>query len=230
MNLGRSITDGLQLWLHVFRDQSTAGWLVLLMAIGCLVLCISYYLTSVAPAMRALKNARSRLDSVTFAATSEKIDVYAEREAQLDEVVTRVAGESATGRRIKLAWRRRLAAQKSGAVRGEDTLLKPATILGPNPRWLGIAADTFVGVGLIFTFMGLVAALGAAAETIGAGAGNSQAALLGLLGAASVKFFTSIAGIGGAVIMRVWQAYWLSQIGTLTAEVSDSIDMHLYAT
>ncbi len=230
MNLGSSITSGLQQWLHIFRDQATAGWLVLFMAVGCLILCVSYYFSSVAPAIRALRHAQSRLDSVTFAATSEKIDVQAERETQLDEVVARVAGQSATGRRIKLAWRRRLAAVKSGAVRGEEALLKPANVLGPNPRWLGVAADTFVGVGLIFTFMGLVAALGSAAETIATGADNSQAALLGLLGAASVKFFTSIAGIGGAVVMRVWQAFWLSRIGTLTAEVSDSIDMHLYGT
>jgi hypothetical protein len=70
--------------------------------------------------------------------------------------------------------------------------------------------------------------LGAASETIVATEAGGRDALLGLLGAASVKFYTSVAGIGGALIMRVWQAFWLSQIAQNCGDLSAEVDHHLF--
>jgi hypothetical protein len=224
MTFGKDVTILLQSWLHVFRDPATAGWLVVLMSSLCLLLCIQYFLASIAPPLGALSRARRSLRGITFVSGGEQ---DAEREARLDKAVTAAAGRSGAGRRLLLAWRRRLQALHAGMPRGEEAIFRPALVLGPNPRWLGTAADSFIGLGLVFTFLGLVAALGAASETIATGEADAQSALLGLLGAASVKFFTSVAGVGGALILRLWQAFWISRVADASSQLSDEMDAHL---
>jgi hypothetical protein len=86
------------------------------------------------------------------------------------------------------------------------------------PTWLGFAATTFVGVGLLFTFLGLVAALTFAAE----GMRNSDPsgmleAMRDLLAAAASKFVTSIAGVGLSIILNVIER-------VLTANLRKNVD------
>lgn len=62
--------------------------------------------------------------------------------------------------------------------------------------------NVFVGVGLFFTFVGLVAALKQANTGIaGADVTATTAALAGLLAAATAKFYTSIAGLGCSILL-----------------------------
>ena len=65
--------------------------------------------------------------------------------------------------------------------------------------------NLFVGVGLFVTFLGLVAALGAAAEAITQGAESSKAMkepIQNLLKAASAKFYASFAGLGVSLLLN----------------------------
>lgn len=74
----------------------------------------------------------------------------------------------------------------------------------PKHRDLIFWSNTFVGIGLVLTFLGIVVALHSTAEGMkdGATAQESQAALRALLAIASVKFFTSIAGLLASLLLR----------------------------
>ena len=64
-------------------------------------------------------------------------------------------------------------------------------------RFFAAAHGYFVGIGLLFTFIGLVAALKFAASGVtSTDVATAKEALNGLLSAASFKFMTSIAGLG----------------------------------
>jgi hypothetical protein len=226
MGIGESVAAALEDWLHVFQAKSTAGWLFLILVTATLVLAIAYHRISIAQPLRALRAAQRSLSSLSFVGGENAERAGQEAEERLDAALAAAAARSPVGGRILLAWRRRNAALKAGSVRGEEPVLRPQAVLGPQPRWLGTAADALVGTGLVMTFLGLVAAIGAASSAVTA-AVDPRDALVGLLGAASVKFLSSIAGIGGSLVLRVWQAFWLAQVAQACAMVSGAVDAHL---
>lgn len=65
-------------------------------------------------------------------------------------------------------------------------------------------ANTLIAIGLVITFLGIVAALtqATAAFRAGGGAVQVQAAIVGLLAVAATKFWTSIAGVLSATVLR----------------------------
>jgi ABC-type transporter Mla subunit MlaD len=73
--------------------------------------------------------------------------------------------------------------------------------------------NLLVGVGLLLTFFGLVAALYFTTDAIRTGdLAASQEALRKLLYAASFKFYTSIAGLGGSIILTLVLRYGTSKV------------------
>jgi hypothetical protein len=69
-------------------------------------------------------------------------------------------------------------------------------------------ANLMVAIGLVITFMGIVAALTEATSTMGAGADSAggaamQGALVHLLTIAATKFWTSIAGVLASILLRL---------------------------
>jgi len=78
-----------------------------------------------------------------------------------------------------------------------DPLDEPARAL----EWW---ANILVAVGLVITFLGIVAALSEATGAIGTGnPAEVQAALMGLLAIAATKFWTSIAGVLASIVLRI---------------------------
>ena len=74
-------------------------------------------------------------------------------------------------------------------------------VAGINLRFYHAMPNLLVGVGLLFTFLGLVAALYFASAGVAASEVRlAQAALRELLAAATFKFATSIAGLGSSLI------------------------------
>ncbi len=63
--------------------------------------------------------------------------------------------------------------------------------------------DHFVGIGLVFTFLGLVSGIYFAAQGLGGDTEQAKQGLVLLLGAATFKFMTSIAGVGIAVLFSI---------------------------
>ena len=74
----------------------------------------------------------------------------------------------------------------------------------PRPKELALWSNTFVGIGLLLTFLGIVVALNATAQGLDAGASvqKTQTALHLLLTITSVKFFTSIAVVFCSILLR----------------------------
>ncbi|PLR18816.1 hypothetical protein SGCZBJ_24575 [Caulobacter zeae] len=65
-------------------------------------------------------------------------------------------------------------------------------------------ANLMVAIGLVITFMGIVAALTEAVDAMQRqGGAGMQTALMGLLAVAATKFWTSIAGVLGSIILRL---------------------------
>ena len=68
----------------------------------------------------------------------------------------------------------------------------------------------FVGLGLLLTFIGLIAALSVAAPSVNAGnAEEAKNALNQLLDAATFKFANSIAGLGGSLFLSLFFKFWV---------------------
>jgi hypothetical protein len=91
---------------------------------------------------------------------------------------------------------------------------------GLHLRWIQPLAGYFVAVGLLLTFTGLVGALLLASQSIGVDAVDEgamrkmQEALIGLLGAATFKFWTSIAGLGSSIILGLayrFSTWWMQR-------------------
>lgn len=73
---------------------------------------------------------------------------------------------------------------------------------GLHFRFYRALPNLFVGLGLLFTFIGLVSALYFATKGIeGADIAQTQSALRDLLHAATFKFYTSVAGLAGSIIL-----------------------------
>jgi hypothetical protein len=64
-------------------------------------------------------------------------------------------------------------------------------------------ANIMVAIGLVITFMGIVAALTEATSAMGGGGAAMQGALINLLTIAATKFWTSIAGVLASIILRL---------------------------
>jgi hypothetical protein len=88
-------------------------------------------------------------------------------------------------------------------------------------------ANILVAVGLVITFLGIVAALSAATAAIGGGdPGGSavQNALMGLLAIAATKFWTSIAGVLASLILRIVARFRRQRIAALEAYIFHGLD------
>jgi hypothetical protein len=74
--------------------------------------------------------------------------------------------------------------------------------------------NLLVGIGLLLTFVGLVTALYFTTEALNSAhdLDASQEALKNLLHAASFKFYTSVAGLGGSILLTVVLKYGMSKV------------------
>lgn len=136
------------------------------------------------------------------------------------------------------AWRG--FAQTLVPVPGQDMVLgatrRPAddlneTILagaGVNLRFFMAVPNYLVGLGLLFTFLGLVAALYfASAGVTAATIQDAQGALRDLLSAATFKFVTSIAGLGASIVYSWREKDHLYRVSRSLARLCASLEARL---
>lgn len=105
---------------------------------------------------------------------------------------------------------------------------------GLSTQWFHNIPGIFVGFGLLFTFIGLVAALYFASQAIHAVGGESvdaaqqtvkmQGALAQLLGAATFKFWTSIAGLGSSIFLGMVYRYGVRRLDNLLNTLCHEIE------
>ncbi len=89
-------------------------------------------------------------------------------------------------------------------------------------------ANILVALGLVVTFLGIVAALTEATTAMGQAGGSDssamEAALMGLLSIAATKFWTSIAGVLASIVLRVVARFRRKRIERLEASLFESLD------
>jgi len=96
----------------------------------------------------------------------------------------------------------------------------------PPPTWLGVAASTFVGIGLLLTFLGLVAALTFAAEGMrDTDSDRMLDAIRDLLAAAASKFVTSIAGVGLSIFLNLIERVLTSHLRKNLDALSSAVEL-----
>ena len=136
------------------------------------------------------------------------------------------------------AWR--AFAQTLVSVPGQDGALgatrRPAddfneTVLGHagvNLRFYMAVPNYMVGLGLLFTFLGLVAALYFASAGVTAGSvQGAQGALRDLLAAATFKFVTSIAGLGTSIVYSWREKTQLYRVGRRLGQLCTALEQRL---
>lgn len=99
---------------------------------------------------------------------------------------------------------------------------------GVNLRFYMAVPNYLVGLGLLFTFLGLVAALYfASAGVTAANIQDAQGALRDLLTAATFKFVTSIAGLGASIVYSWREKDQLYQVGRCLSRLCAALEERL---
>jgi hypothetical protein len=99
---------------------------------------------------------------------------------------------------------------------------------GVNLRLYAAVPNYLVGLGLLFTFLGLVAALYfASAGVTATSVQHAQGALRDLLGAATFKFVTSIAGLGASIAYSWREKSQLYRIARRLGALCTALDQRL---
>ena len=104
-------------------------------------------------------------------------------------------------------------------------------------RWFSIVPGLFVSVGLLLTFIGLVAALFFTSQTITISSGDvaqqtalMQGALSQLLSAATFKFWTSVAGLLCSIFLKIFHGILLRLLASSLHSVCVVIEDHAALT
>lgn len=101
----------------------------------------------------------------------------------------------------------------------EHTIISPYIDL----RLLHAVPNYLIGLGLLFTFIGLVAAIHFAAGGLGSADGGQQA-LRNLLQMASVKFWSSIAGLFCSILLSISLKRWLNDLNKKLHEICRKLE------
>ena len=102
------------------------------------------------------------------------------------------------------------------------------TSAGVNLRFYTAVPNYLVGLGLLFTFMGLVAALYfASAGVVAPSIQEAQDALRDLLAAATFKFVTSIAGLGASIVYSSREKTQLYRLGQRLDALCTALEQRL---
>jgi hypothetical protein len=191
--------------------------LILLAAVGIL---IGVYFTRVVPIRKAVQ--RRIID---FPRTVEPAGLE-----PLSAMMSQPGKQSFNLERAWAAFRSALLLTPDGQLRSGAPAWTVFNVVTSETQVLGWWSNLFVAIGLIFTFLGVVAALSEATNVLGTGGANTavmQAALSGLLTITATKFWTSIAGILASVILRIFERRWSSRIDEAVEDLCEIIDVRI---
>ncbi len=90
-------------------------------------------------------------------------------------------------------------------------------------HWCATWSGVFLTIGLLFTFIGLSAALLAVSDISSADSSAMKKAIAGILNASSAKFITSIAGILAYIIFSLLTRYYHACQHAVATELADAI-------
>jgi hypothetical protein len=206
--------------VSVFSAPSAA----LIMAGAILVLAIGLIFQSGHSEFSPLKDdLRRRADLLSELRGPDLQKAFAEAFPMLDK---RLGGASYPT--LELGWaayRGQLAETSDGRLASSIHAVDAFEHADGPARTLEWWANLLVAIGLVITFMGIVAALTEAVDAMQRQGGDGmQTALMGLLAVAATKFWTSIAGVLGSIILRLVARRRRQSIETLEAHFFAMLD------
>jgi hypothetical protein len=207
------------LLIAIFSTKGAAlglAFLILMSAVGIL---FGVYYARVVPIRKAVMR---RI--VDFPRTVSPNDLEA-----VSAVMAQPGKQSFNLERAWAAFRSSLTFTPQGELRSGAPAWTVFNIVTSETSVLGWWSNLFVAIGLIFTFLGVVAALSEATSVLGASSSMAgmQVALSGLLTITATKFWTSIAGIMASVILRVFERRWASRIDEAVEDLCEIIDVRI---
>ena len=208
------------LLIALFSAPGAALALAGLILIAAVVILFSVYFSRVVPIRKAVQ--RRIVDFPRTVPPSELDSVSA--------IMGQPGKQSFTLERAWAGFRSGLTLTPSGELRSGAPAWTTFNIVTSETGVLGWWSNLFVAIGLIFTFLGVVAALSEATQVLGskgASTATMQAALSGLLTITATKFWTSIAGILASVILRVCERRWSSRIDERVEDLCEIIDARI---
>ena len=151
---------------------------------------------------------------------------------QFDAVKEAMSREERGAKALVLAWREFHESIVDETANPICNTARPSAFFPravPRPIDLAFASNIFVAVGLVLTFLGIVVALNKTAQGMAAGSdvAQTQDALRALLTIASVKFFTSIAGVGCSIMLRFAEAGLTKKIDAKCHQLCDLLEQGL---
>ncbi|MCO5069991.1 MAG: hypothetical protein M9944_02130 [Rhizobiaceae bacterium] len=219
------------LYLDTFNNPATALVLSFAMGLSGLAIIVFFWVKRFNPINAELRWVLRKLNMAKVKPGS----------AQAMAVADEVLGASDLLARHWRAFRREIAMDADGAhVRfaepSERFSLANIRIAARSASALRAFAGDFVGIGLVFTFLGLVAGLYFAGRSmLSADLGAAREALIQLLHASTFKFLTSIMGIGMSLILtwanRIFVSHTEQEIDELNLWIEDKFPgaPHTYA-
>lgn len=202
--------DGMQGFLlplfNVFKHPDVAIGLALAMIILALCILVLFVTRQMLPMLGALRRVQLQLQAIT------DHSAFASDFAKIDEAISKE-------RLLRHAWeefKETLITEEEGIVRNTA---RPSSYLNIGcvatelhlPTYQSIP-NYFVGFGLLFTFLGLVAAIHFASEGVSGNVTQAKESLGNLLTAATFKFATSIAGLVSSLILSIVIRLFISRV------------------
>jgi hypothetical protein len=203
-----------RVFVDTFNSSTTAVLLSLAMVVAGVLILVYFWIARFAPAQRSLRAVVLELQRI-------EAPVNAERLGRIDAIMARY---DIVARGWAL-FRTTLTTRPDGLVVARmppDRYFDMSVLERAGLRlrvFLGLPND-FVGLGLVFTFLGLVAGLYFASRSMmSTDLAAARDGLVMLLHAATFKFMTSIAGIGVSILLSWGQRILLGNIESELAEI-----------
>lgn len=226
LDLGAWTAHVIRPLFYFFKDDNVAPALALVIFGAALGLCVLFIFVSTYIRMqvrRRIRAVRNTKDKTGFAKTMPQIE--------------RIMLSSGYLRHSWQKFRETLMEPSADDTSGRQVVFntaRPQVYFNTSEAGLRFALfrafpNLLVGVGLLLTFFGLVTALYFTTDAIEnpRDLHASQEALENLLHAASFKFYTSIAGLGGSIILTLVLRYGTSKIKSSFNSLASALEAKL---
>ena len=147
-----------------------------------------------------------------------------------DQIVSSFAASKPKAPQLLQAWREfheTIVDERTSPIQNTSRPFPYFQRVEPRQTALIFWSNSFVGIGLVLTFVGLIVALRTAAHGMGGGASQAQSALTGLLTVSSGKFFTSVGGILASLLLRFYEAGLTRKTRAVTQEICELLERGL---
>jgi hypothetical protein len=211
--------------IAVFGSSDAA----LLLAAGLLLAATALVIASRYREYRPMVADLNRLLNVLAGLRGDRREAQQAFAAQFEEVDRAFSANALESPELVVGWGRfknTLIAAQDGRLLATARSADAFDRLDGSAQSLDWWANILVAVGLVITFLGITAALSEVTQAVSSPgeSANVQAALIGLLAIAATKFWTSIAGVLGSVVLRLVARRRRTRIGRLEGELFNSLD------